>query len=528
MTFLQSLILGIIQGLTEFLPVSSSAHLVLLPHLLGWQIPEEQIFPFDVFIQVGTLIAVIIYFWKDILQVIKAFISGLVQKKPFEDPDARLGWYLILATLPIGFIGLLIKPIIERTFSRPILSGWFLLGTAVLLIAAEFFSRQTRKEDDMKWQDALWIGFFQVLALLPGISRSGATISGGMTRHLERPAAARFAFLLSIPAMLGAGIFSLPDLIEVSNLANFLPVLVVGFIAALLVGYLAIHWLLGLVRKHSLVYFAAYCAIVGLAVILFASKPLSTTAASIPTTTQQGSSHAAPLISPASTIEFITVEYGPSLEWLVPVMASCADVQEGVSILTSIVPGTTSEPANSDLLLRWGEPDTLNLSTAVIGTDRLVIITHPQNPLESLTLEAARKLFGGQVETWKDLYSTCPDCFSSKPDETWLNRKPALHFYTSGTESQDLLVSAVLNGAPVPLSAGIITPSTKQMVEAVSQTEDAVGFIPQGGVTDAVKAVTISDVDTSSLQYPILVIYETKPEGITSQWLGCLQLVLNP
>src|SRR5512133_3470377 len=143
MTLLQSLILGIIQGLTEFLPISSSAHLVLIPHLLGWQIPEAQVFPFDVLVQIGTLVAVILYFWTDLWVIIRGFIKALVDRKPFEGEPARFGWYLLLATIPAGIAGILIKDQVEAAFNSPTSTALFLFVTAALLILAELIGKRT-------------------------------------------------------------------------------------------------------------------------------------------------------------------------------------------------------------------------------------------------------------------------------------------------------------------------------------------------------------------------------------------------
>ncbi len=258
MTIFQALILGIIQGITEFLPVSSSAHLVLTPYLLGWRLPEEQVFPFDVLVQIGTLIAVIVYFRRDLWYIIDAVLAGIKDRKPFADPLARLGWYILLATIPAGVIGLLIKDTVEAAFNSPRVTAYFLLGTALLLVLAELIGKRSRDLADLTWKDALWIGFFQALSLFPGISRSGATISGGMLRHIDRKSAGRFSFLMMIPVMLAAGFLSLFDLFEVPNLSSFLAPMLTGFIASALVGYLAIHWLLQFIARRPLYVFAAY------------------------------------------------------------------------------------------------------------------------------------------------------------------------------------------------------------------------------------------------------------------------------
>lgn len=260
MTILQSLILGIVQGLTEFLPISSSAHLVLVPFWLGWNIPANENFVFDVLVQLGTLLAVIIYFWKDLVQIVIKFVTGIVQKKPFADPDARMGWYLILATIPAGIIGLAIKSKVEAAFASPIATAALLLGTTALLIGAELLGKQKRSIENLNWRDALIIGFFQAVSIFPGISRSGATISGGMFRSFDRKSAARFAFLMSIPVMLAAGLVAAVDLVKIPDLSSFLPVIAVGFIAAAVVGYISIRWLLNYLTRHPLYSFAVYCA----------------------------------------------------------------------------------------------------------------------------------------------------------------------------------------------------------------------------------------------------------------------------
>ncbi|MBN2048694.1 MAG: undecaprenyl-diphosphatase UppP [Anaerolineaceae bacterium] len=261
MSLLQSIILGIIQGLSEFLPISSSAHLVLIPFLLGWDLPEEQVFPFDVLVQLATLLAVIIYFRKDLLRLIIAFFEGLKNRKPFEAPDSRLAWFIILATIPAGLAGLLLDDVVEAAFNNPAATAIFLLVTALFMWLAESYSQQKRQLTGMRWLDALLIGAAQALAIFPGISRSGSTISAALGRQFDRSAAGRFSFLISIPIMLAAGLLSALDLVSMPNLADFLPVMVVGFLTAGVVGYLSIHWLLKFIKDHSLKLFSVYCVV---------------------------------------------------------------------------------------------------------------------------------------------------------------------------------------------------------------------------------------------------------------------------
>jgi len=270
MNFLQAILLGIVQGLTEFLPISSSAHLVIVPYLLNWTFPEKQKFVFDVLVQVGTLLAVIIFFWKDLISIMQAFFLGLWKKQPFTDAQSRLGWLLILATIPAGLIGLFLKEMVEAAFNSPVATALSLYGTAILLVAAEYFGHRTRSLEHIHWLDALWIGLAQAISIFPGISRSGATITGGMLRQLDRPAAARFSFLMSIPIMLAAGLLSTFDLVKIPGLSEFLPVLGLGFVTSAVVGYFSIRWLLSFLIRHSFKSFVIYCASAATLVLLIA------------------------------------------------------------------------------------------------------------------------------------------------------------------------------------------------------------------------------------------------------------------
>jgi undecaprenyl-diphosphatase len=267
MTIAQAIILGIVQGLTEFIPVSSSAHLVLVPYFFGWEIPIYQAFPFDVLVQLGTLVAVIIYFWTDLREMVSSFFEGLKHAQPFADHRSRLGWYVILATIPAGIAGLLFKDQVEAAFDNPIMTGVFLFVTAAILFISEWFGKRSRNLAFIKWPDAVLIGIAQIIAILPGVSRSGSTIGAGMLRNFQRPAAARFSFLMSIPIMLAASLLSLKDLFNIPDLAGFLPILLAGFVAALIIGYASIHWLLRFLNKRSLNIFAIYCVVLGLVTI---------------------------------------------------------------------------------------------------------------------------------------------------------------------------------------------------------------------------------------------------------------------
>jgi undecaprenyl-diphosphatase len=265
MTIFQSFLLGIIQGLTEFIPISSSANLLIGEQLLG--IPaSDAMFSFLVIVQLGTIVSLVVYFWKDLLKLINAFFA-----KPFSTQENRLGWYIVIATIPALLAGFLLKSVVEALFKTPLLEAAIrLLITAVVLALAEWLGKRNRSLEKMTWLDSLIVGLAQVIAVFPGASRSGTTISAGMARGLDRPSAARFAFLMSVPVMLAAGGYQSLDLFKMAGLGSFLPLLAIGFVVAAIVGWLAVKWLLNYLNMHSLYIFAAYCAVVGAACLAFA------------------------------------------------------------------------------------------------------------------------------------------------------------------------------------------------------------------------------------------------------------------
>jgi undecaprenyl-diphosphatase len=272
MSIFQALILGIIQGLTEYIPVSSTANLILIPWLLGWDFDPATKEVFVILVQWGTLVGVVIYFWRDILQIVRAVFSGLAHRQPFASFEARLGWLVVLATVPAVIAGVFIKSYLEQLYQMYILISIVLMLGGVLMLIAERFGKRTRDLKQMAWLDALIVGVWQIFAMIPGFSRSSVTISGGMLRNFNRADAARFSFLMSIPALLGAGMVALKDLFDTPGLlASLAAPLVVGFLSAAITGYLSIRWLLGYLKTRSLNVFVVYrfvfggfCLIVGL------------------------------------------------------------------------------------------------------------------------------------------------------------------------------------------------------------------------------------------------------------------------
>lgn len=284
MTILQAIILGVVQGLTEFIPISSTAHLVFASRLIGLYngidatLRAEQTTATIAVIQLGTLLAVLIYFARDIINITLAFVrdhvallsgkrrvNGSVQLSP----DAWLGWLVILGSIPVAAVGLLFKHQIEGTFTKNLwVIATMMIVVAVLLAIAEFVGKRERSMEQLGISDALAVGFAQVLALIPGSSRSGSTIMGGLFGGLTRETAARFSFLLSIPAIAASGVLELKEAIHKLPPGTHLP-LVVATIVSGVIGYASIWFLLRFLRTHSTGVFIVYRLLVG-AAILFA------------------------------------------------------------------------------------------------------------------------------------------------------------------------------------------------------------------------------------------------------------------
>ena len=249
------LILGVIQGLTEFLPISSSGHLVIFQSL--FKVPHS--IAFDVVVHLATALAVIVYFWRDIIEILNP---------KSEIRTRKLLLYLIVGTIFTGIIGLTFKDFFESLFSSVSAVGCFLILTGVIIILAEWIGRGKRNLDEMNIWDAVLIGLAQGCAIAPGLSRSGTTISASLARNLNRTLAARFSFLLSIPAILGAGLIQSKEIIKAGTIGIGLWPLILGFIAAFISGWLAIKIFMNIIQKMSIRGFAYYCLVVGLLVIV--------------------------------------------------------------------------------------------------------------------------------------------------------------------------------------------------------------------------------------------------------------------
>ncbi len=272
MNLLQSLILGILQGLTEFIPISSSAHLIVLPWLFGWGERMLNSLTFDVALHLGTLIAVLLYFAADWVRLFKAGVASVVERRIGEDPDRKMAWYLVIGTIPGGVVGLLAESTIEGLFHRPgvpiAASAMIALAVILALLGAFLLLADRRRAghgltmDHLSLKEVVIIGLAQALAIFPGVSRSGATITAGLALGLKREAAARFSFLLSAPIIGGAGaksLYTIAKEIQANGLASVdIVAFAAGFLAAAVSGYLCIKYLLRFLAKHPVTVFVLY------------------------------------------------------------------------------------------------------------------------------------------------------------------------------------------------------------------------------------------------------------------------------
>jgi undecaprenyl-diphosphatase len=265
-SWLQVVVLSVVQGLTEFLPVSSSGHLAIVSEVFFGRDAGAS---FTAVIQIGTEIAVLIYFARDIGRILMAWFGGLFDASK-RTSDYWLGWWVILGTIPIGAAGLIFKHYIRGDVRNLWIIATALIVFSAVIAAAEYYGKQTRPIERFTWRDSIVIGVAQCLALVPGVSRSGATISAGLFLGQERAAAARFGFLLAIPAVLASGLFSLPDAFhpEGAGMSATGPQLLVGTLIAFVIGYAAVSWFLKFLVNHGMYWFVGYRVVVGVVVLI--------------------------------------------------------------------------------------------------------------------------------------------------------------------------------------------------------------------------------------------------------------------
>ena len=273
LSWLQAIILGISQGLTEFLPISSTAHTLVVSKLLGWPDPGAA---FTAVTQVGTELAVVIYFRNDIARILKAWFSSLTKVDQRSNPDAKMGWYVIIGTIPIGIAGLAFKTSIETTARNLWLVAGSLIVMGILLGLADRFAKHAKSEVDLNTKNAILFGIGQALALIPGVSRSGATITAGLAMGFKRDVAARYSFLLAIPAVFASAALTAGDIAS-DDFVNW-PATIVATVVAFVVGYLVIAGLMKYLQTRTFLPFVIYRIGLGtLLLVLLATGVLSAT-----------------------------------------------------------------------------------------------------------------------------------------------------------------------------------------------------------------------------------------------------------
>ena len=263
----QAVIFGAVEGVTEFLPISSTGHLTILEKLFGYSIDDPSVTAFTAIIQVGAVLATVIFLWKDIVRIVSAFFRGLVSAEVRSTLDFKFGFAVILGSIPIGIVGLVFKDQIETTVrSLYVVAAALILWSGVMWFA-DHYGKQDRSEEDVRWRDTLIIGVVQCLALIPGVSRSGATMSAGLLRGLDRVTVTRLSFFLSIPALLAAG--ALQTLTKYDDISGGVgwPATIVATVVSFVVAYFTIRWLLRYIARHTYTIFIVYRVALGLVLL---------------------------------------------------------------------------------------------------------------------------------------------------------------------------------------------------------------------------------------------------------------------
>ncbi len=263
MELVQAIILGIIQGLTEWLPISSTAHLRIVPAVFGWADPGAA---FTAAIQLGTLVAVLVYFWKDLSSILSGWVRGLLNSAERDVPEYRLGWGIFLGTLPIIVLGVLLKDTIENQARSLWVIAFSLIFMGLVLAVSERVGKQSRALSSATIKDGIWVGLWQAVALIPGASRSGSTLAGALFAGFDRETSARYAFVLSVPSVLGAGVYSILSHRKELLGTNLIPILVANLFS-FAVGYATIAYFMRFLKTRSTLVFVGYRLILGLALI---------------------------------------------------------------------------------------------------------------------------------------------------------------------------------------------------------------------------------------------------------------------
>ncbi len=490
MTILQAIALGIIQGITEFLPVSSSAHLVLVPHWLGWSFDPQLEFTVDILLHIGTLVAVIIYFRQDVKTILLAFLAGMWNRKPFESNKSKIGWLILLATIPAGLVGIVAKEFFLGMINNHRTIASLLLVTAFVIIVAESFTPNIRiRIKDIRWIDAFVIGCFQAFAVLPGISRSGVTIVGGLLRKLTHESAAKLSFLMAIPIMLGAGLVAAIDLFSNHLLWQHWPAILAGFFSSLLVGTMSIRWLLRYLQNHSLRSFAWYCVLVGIVGILIGCNPVP-----IPTPTESPvhtvgvttvtGDFATDVISTSPYGEHIDIKYYSSNRQLIKAVAS-GGVESGIVLFL---------------------PDDVSFFGTPLAMTNLQAIVYPGCEIDKLSADQLRSVFTGSVANWAELGGV------SGPIKLAVREE--------GDSARSVFETLILGKFSLSPTARVLA-GDDLMLQYVKDTVGSIGYGWESTLSSDVKSLNVSAEESFSI--PVYAISYKESSGVLRDWLAWVQ-----
>lgn len=459
MSTLQGFLLGLIQGVTEFAPISSSGHLVLVPWLLGWEVPG---LAFDTTLHLGTLAAVLVFFHPDFLRLGLAFLASIREGSLAGEPERKVAWAILVGILPAAILGFLFEDLFAALFQAPIWSASFLLVTGLILLLSEWRGRLERATKEIDFLDSLLIGLAQGCALAPGLSRSGMTMGMGIWRGLKRGEAARYSFLLATPIIFGAGLLELLRLMENPPPSGAMEGLVLGFLAAAFSGYLCIKYLLSYLERGRLYPFAVYCWLLGggiLAAILAGSY-----------------GRAEPLPPPhiemagSDCVRELAEELAESYSQNHPLTfhVKGGGTKAGLKALRQ---------GRVDIALASREPEREEregLLAVVIAQDGLALLVNSANKVDSLPLEQVRKIFEGEILDWGEV--------GGEPGEIMVTSREG------GSEAHRAFEEMVMGDGEVT-PAAVVVPDGEAMSEWVAKHPQAIGYASMGHLTPQVKAL---------------------------------------
>jgi len=440
---------------------------------------------------------VLIYYRKDIIQIIKAVIIGIRAKKPFSSVESRVGWLTVLATIPAGIAGILLKDIISNAFSNPRLAAVALIITGVTLFISDKKGKQNRNLKHLNWKDASVMGLAQALAVFPGISRSGSTISGGLLRGLDRKTTGQFSFLMAIPIMSAAGVLSLIDLLSMPSTDGFLGILAIGFITSGIVGFFSIKWLLEYISKNDLTPFAIYCMVIGIGT-------LAISYISFPIENQQQAS--------ADDLPPSIIAYQTSTTWMIHSMQKCIDDSSDINGILLVKSDALQIPEDASFFITFGELDDQTPHTYQLGSDTISVAASTNNPISVIPTTTLEQILTGKIAAYRELLDACPDCMSTENTSASIS----LWMYPEGSPMSDLILDS-LNISFSSQSA--IAPSPNHMVQMLKADPIAIGILPDNLIDNDLKSIS----PTLSQPIPILAHGIEEPNAIETEWLSCLQ-----